>query len=1460
MAKYYDIDTSVRINGGLTVNGDTSIPSSYNLYVGGNITGNSNLYIANTITGNTINGATANITNINSTGTISGNYLKGDGSNISNLSTSAMPSAFLIDGSRQMTGVFSLNNQMMKIRSSGDGNHYIQYFMNSFDGTKTVDGPRIAGYQGIELVNTGASKTMAVFQGGNTTINTALTVSGNTTINGTLTATSTISTSGTLSGGTIVGNGSSLTVNSTTSNGGTNPISNGWAYTHENKIGSLGHIPSGGSSTTFLRGDNSWATPTDSYVTGISSTSGGNGILTVSRNNGLGNLTLDLTHNHDSFYYTKSYIDSNKINYGDAILNTNPFGGGKRLYINSINNALFRATDRWMVTGGFYSISDGSYVGAISQGNLQCLFDGNYETYLQIPSGSYADIHIAFNGGYFPNYPYGTIYMSHYYTNFSQSGNVSVYCNYAPQGIGWHTYQFTDYVRNGSGNLILQAYNGAYNISEMWFQIYSPTGNSAWITQIEFNLDRPSSTDMPLVDKYKANTLYSQLSFADGNKNTNLILGVDGTIRSNSITSTGNVSATSFTENGTLLSSKYLGINSKASDSDKLDGLDSSNFLRTDIGGSVTGNLFINNHGFGGNPSIALAVGDTDTGLHSTSDGTLYIYANNVSQATINNGTINFTATNLQQNGYKIWHSGNMGSGSGLNADLLDGIDSTGFTKSPNGYVSGNGVISLDTRNNNYLPTDRNAGLYVDFKTNATDSLSDGGTYHGVLTFRTYGSGADLSGGNPHQLGFTENGNIWYRRGNDASTWQSWHKIWHDGNMGVNSGLNADMIDGIQGIQIVSDTGVSITNQDLNTITGNGIYRVSNWSGNNIPSGAYAYGTLEVIQTNNSVTQNYYSHSNGQSTGIWTRTKWNASDWTVWKKVWTDNNMGSGSGLDADKLDGRDSSYFVYVGQNHLFNSMNSGNPYEALDFNTLNTVGEYRFINLTASGTVNKPASASGMGYYFGMGGGDVANRGFQLLGTSTKQLYFREMSNLTWAKLWSDQNMGAGSGLDADTVDGIQASQFVRNDQTTLMSSHIAFDDSSERRISGNITNSGLFFNSNGLGIYDWKNSRFVMSYSQSSNILNFGTGILQSNGNTIWHAGNDGTGSGLDADTVDGLQASQFTRNDLANQTVNTGFTMSGNAYVGMSNGAGALVIRTTSGANGIQLAGDNATQLAGTGVYMNASGNANFSGTITANAISVSSTGLVTNLNSQMINGVKEPQLAKNISIYETSGMGVYTGLNVVAQVVPNMTVLVSGGTAYTNTGMRVTYSNTSVSLATASSTYDRKDVVYIQGSSAGANEGVITVATGTPAPIPAEPSIPSDAIKLAVILVQKNIGSIQNSVITDARVWKPLYNTNGDTYIGNNLYIQGNIASTNGFVSFSEPIKNSGTNTSLTFTAGTTSMTWTHNQNLTNYIVRLSCNSPEPHVYWSNKTANAVTINFDDVCETDVIVDVSIEAY
>jgi hypothetical protein len=57
-------------------------------------------------------------------------------------------------------------------------------------------------------------------------------------------------------------------------------------------------------------------------------------------------------------------------------------------------------------------------------------------------------------------------------------------------------------------------------------------------------------------------------------------------------------------------------------------------------------------------------------------------------------------------------------------------------------------------------------------------------------------------------------------------------------------------------------------------------------------------------------------------------------------------------------------------------------------------------------------------------------------------------------------------------------------------------------------------------GKRIYDLR----VKSGSTFKTLSFSGNGTFTWNGNTVWHAGNDGSGSGLDADTVDGLHVSK------------------------------------------------------------------------------------------------------------------------------------------------------------------------------------------------------------------------------------------------------------------------------------------------------------------------------------------------
>jgi hypothetical protein len=66
------------------------------------------------------------------------------------------------------------------------------------------------------------------------------------------------------------------------------------------------------------------------------------------------------------------------------------------------------------------------------------------------------------------------------------------------------------------------------------------------------------------------------------------------------------------------------------------------------------------------------------------------------------------------------------------------------------------------------------------------------------------------------------------------------------------------------------------------------------------------------------------------------------------------------------------------------------------------------------------------------------------------------------------------------------------------------------------------GAASDSNYVSIGHWGSDHLFRVYAN---------GNITAGTNTIWHAGNDGTGSGLDADTVDSIQASSFLRSDAA-----------------------------------------------------------------------------------------------------------------------------------------------------------------------------------------------------------------------------------------------------------------------------------------------------------------------------------------
>ena len=160
--------------------------------------------------------------------------------------------------------------------------------------------------------------------------------------------------------------------------------------------------------------------------------------------------------------------------------------------------------------------------------------------------------------------------------------------------------------------------------------------------------------------------------------------------------------------------------------------------------------------------------------------------------------------------------------------------------------------------------------------------------------------------------------------------------------------------------------------------------------------------------------------------------------------------------------------------------------------------------------------------------------------------QLKHREASSDTawggWKTLWDSSNDGSGSGLDADTLDGVNSGSFLRSDADDSISAGVTyrwgatnsaglvFENSS---YPGNELQIGGWSSSNTNGISRIRNSNANLHIDSGGNgslLLNhYSTGNVQIRRNTVWHAGNDGSGSGLDADVLDGISSGSFLRSD-------------------------------------------------------------------------------------------------------------------------------------------------------------------------------------------------------------------------------------------------------------------------------------------------------------------------------------------
>ena len=291
---------------------------------------------------------------------------------------------------------------------------------------------------------------------------------------------------------------------------------------------------------------------------------------------------------------------------GAVVMNTNPFGG-RQLYINSLDNAMYAANKRFSVVvtrhlvsynGETYPKLNPDYISSygvtgsgtsfnvinspsdilVYNNNTLCsevstpttqnqysysggiltfgsqvtgtiyiypksnlaqyldspvvytynppslIFDGSYESVLDVPSGYYMKIRIMgdANENSFSSvvgYPYGSLFLSYYYNLTPGSAQLRIYNKtYRPHGIGWKKYDFIDFIGNNSGTGYIQSYysDGDYGRSIMEFIIIAHNAHSTQLSEIDWRLDRPSlSQTGATVTKYSPQTLYYPLTVLD---------------------------------------------------------------------------------------------------------------------------------------------------------------------------------------------------------------------------------------------------------------------------------------------------------------------------------------------------------------------------------------------------------------------------------------------------------------------------------------------------------------------------------------------------------------------------------------------------------------------------------------------------------------------------------------------------------------------------------------------------------------------------------------------------------------------------------------------------------------------------------------------------------------------------------------------------------------------------------
>jgi hypothetical protein len=247
----------------------------------------------------------------------------------------------------------------------------------------------------------------------------------------------------------------------------------------------------------------------------------------------------------------------------------------------------------------------------------------------------------------------------------------------------------------------------------------------------------------------------------------------------------------------------------------------------------------------------------------------------------------------------------------------------------------------------------------------------------------------------------------------------------------------------------------------------------------------------------------------------------NGAGGRAWSKIWNSSNDGAGSGLDAYLLDGLNSSTST-AGNTIVARNVNGD------DFRRYGFGSYFNSTDDVSTGTISHIMAKFGDNYY-------------------------RSATAAKVATFISGQTMNINGNATTSTNLSTNRTNWSTNGTITAVvgqlawknygNSHTIFDASASTSPAGgavNNTNSQVAWTATYPTLMGWNGANTFGVRVDSARVADT-TGALAGYSGTFWTSDNDGAGSGLDADLLDGINSTSFVRTN-ASSTISNPHTLS------------------------------------------------------------------------------------------------------------------------------------------------------------------------------------------------------------------------------------------------------------------------------------------------------------------------------